>query len=473
MLWSIFLPLVLFGNRGVSLKVPCGKRTEGVEYWPWHVTVFRENADSESPACGGTLLNEKYVITAAHCLYDLAGNRIENWFLKISYGVGATKRIVSVDRVYHPNNFDVDKFESDIAVLKMNTSVQFDQHIAPVCFYKLWNFKPAGNLTIPVLISSTNNVSTVEWTAIYYISCYSVNRHIFDSSYIYNICMGNMLDTYKFQINRGSGILINKDDSWHLVGVLLYTVGPNEVDPTYGGGIEVVPFADWVVRILNGMMISVSEQECNRYKEIEVPPESRTFHPTITLQNKVSSSKNPVCYGTLISERFILTAAICSKLTTKICMQHHFMIVSTYTNFQFHFHPHDTNRQGLALVALNENARNMRYFIHCLWNEDTSMEFLMDLRHEMKSLANVRVKYQPGSAVDVTVDGDNNSLPAMIFTKPGDALSFQRMGENVKYVVGLINKQQGMDESFPIQVINVINYLQWIESTVWPNIKPY
>lgn len=37
---------------------------------PWHVAVYKRSGSAMSQICGGTIVNAKIVISAAHCFYD-------------------------------------------------------------------------------------------------------------------------------------------------------------------------------------------------------------------------------------------------------------------------------------------------------------------------------------------------------------------------------------------------------------------
>jgi hypothetical protein len=73
--------------------------------WPWHVTLFLKNKDRFSYICGGALISEQVVLTAAHCFprdaldsYRIVlGTLSSNWSLNIaSEETGADAQIFTV-----------------------------------------------------------------------------------------------------------------------------------------------------------------------------------------------------------------------------------------------------------------------------------------------------------------------------------------------------------------------------------------
>ncbi|XP_076365955.1 uncharacterized protein LOC143254929 [Tachypleus tridentatus] len=105
--------------------------------WPWQVLVkeatwlglFLKNK------CGGVLVNSKYVLTAGHCQPRfLASLLVVLGEHNFSEDNKSLKPVVkNVKRTIVHRNFNLQSFENDLALLELESPVQFQPHIAPIC----------------------------------------------------------------------------------------------------------------------------------------------------------------------------------------------------------------------------------------------------------------------------------------------------------------------------------------------------
>ncbi|XP_072937515.1 uncharacterized protein flz [Epargyreus clarus] len=119
-----------------SGRIVGGKNAKFGE-WPWQVLVrestwlglFTKNK------CGGVLITNRFVTTAAHCQPGFLASLVAVFGENDISGDLEPKRPVSknVRRVIVHRQYDAATFENDLALLELDSPIKYDAHIVPIC----------------------------------------------------------------------------------------------------------------------------------------------------------------------------------------------------------------------------------------------------------------------------------------------------------------------------------------------------
>jgi len=145
-----FLSALIAANGKLLQSPNCGvtKDSNRLAEHPWTVQLYYEKADKDlHRSCGGTLIGDRYVLTAATCIMKAP----KSWKLKfVRIGEWDTSKDIDCDsnEVCNPAHKDIpveasyvrEDYEvlgkeqhNDLALLKLSESVEFSKTVQPIC----------------------------------------------------------------------------------------------------------------------------------------------------------------------------------------------------------------------------------------------------------------------------------------------------------------------------------------------------
>lgn len=128
-------------DESVTRKISTGTEANPAEY-PWHVVFRGSKMNGEKLTfCGGSLVSQNWVMTAAHCIMDFRSNFKQDFgaqsvklYIGASdcFGTGAIIR-EPANVIIHENFNTFAYMNNDIALIELSSPVEYTDKIKPIC----------------------------------------------------------------------------------------------------------------------------------------------------------------------------------------------------------------------------------------------------------------------------------------------------------------------------------------------------
>lgn len=191
---------------------------------PWQVGLcWRYSSGRVSyPYCGATIISRWHVVTAAHCTeIDMAGTYTILFGSLKNYN---SYRMVDVAKVFDHPNYNSGNFHNDIAVLKLQRAMVFNNEVRPACLPRHnadysgqnsitsgWGHTSYQGSSSSVLLKVELPLGTASYCSRYWRAKF--NRNIM-------VCAEVVRGKDNCQGDSGGPLVVENGGSWDLVGVV-------------------------------------------------------------------------------------------------------------------------------------------------------------------------------------------------------------------------------------------------------------
>ncbi|XP_041960228.1 uncharacterized protein LOC121718887 isoform X3 [Alosa sapidissima] len=138
--WTALLVSGCYGQLEVCGRAPLNTRIVGGQdapagNWPWQASLhFVLSGVLSSFLCGGSLINEQWVLSAASCFSSISSSDLEVYLGRQNQeGSNPNEVKRTVSRIITHPSFNPVTRDNDIALLRLSAPVTFTNFISPVC----------------------------------------------------------------------------------------------------------------------------------------------------------------------------------------------------------------------------------------------------------------------------------------------------------------------------------------------------
>uniref|UniRef100_A0A182QIW1 Peptidase S1 domain-containing protein n=1 Tax=Anopheles farauti TaxID=69004 RepID=A0A182QIW1_9DIPT len=243
-------------------------------HWPWHVAIFHQKPGKLEYACGGSILDETTVLTAAHCVY-YANAAIAANLVSVQIGLLNLKdsndyiQKHSVRQVILHPGYGSTSIIHDIALLKLATNITMTKFVQPVCLWTMdsnqelivgKNGTIVGfGLTEEDVVS--NQLKQALVGVVDALSCIASDRQVFGTHLTPDMfCGGGRTSVSACNGDSGGGMYFEVGGKWYVRGIVSFTPlrgNTRLCDPSkYTAFTDAAKYFGWIEQYIDQRVLS-------------------------------------------------------------------------------------------------------------------------------------------------------------------------------------------------------------------------
>ncbi|XP_055603930.1 uncharacterized protein LOC129752164 [Uranotaenia lowii] len=308
--------------------------TSELGQWPWHVALYQMDRSGQRVyKCGGTLIDQRHVLTSAHCVVRSNGKPMNPERLNVELGkhllfdYPEQVQIRNVSQIHIHPEFSLNR--NDIAVLVLDRNVRYSEFVIPICLERSgvgstenlvgkrgwvagWGLTENNSISLQLKTAQmpvVNDTECVQNDPILFGRFISAGVYCASDRNGTSVCLGD----------SGGGMYFSTGDFFELRGIVSFAAKPPS------GGCDVNKFIiftnvayyyPWIVSLTRDeiqryelLPKRISEQKCQEYAKLArkrkngVCYNSRSPHAVA-----IANQEKVVCTGVLVSDNFVMTS---------------------------------------------------------------------------------------------------------------------------------------------------------------------
>ncbi|EDS28590.1 conserved hypothetical protein [Culex quinquefasciatus] len=279
--------------------------------WPWHAAILHRTGRFLDYACGGTLISEEFVVTAAHCLCDQdTGHQLTKRKVRVRLGVhnldktnadtrrkkssqnreqafmkiGTTNKVFkshgtlfspctvrefAVGSLHFSDDYSRETNRGDIGLVELTEPVRFSNFILPACVNGYGPVHAELGTVIGWGATEHQAISPVLRKAtlpvVDSVDCLESDRGFFGSVIHRDMfCAGFSNGTVVCNGDSGGGLFVERNGVWLLAGIISFTKGRDDgsgacVSQGFAGFTNVAQYSGWIQNV-TGVTVPVLDE---------------------------------------------------------------------------------------------------------------------------------------------------------------------------------------------------------------------